>query len=413
MNILFVSEEFPYPLNTGGNVRTYHLLKALSQEHQVTLVAGARTDLSAADREAVARLCAAIHVVDVGVASILSEIKTLAFSFVRGRSFLINRRYRKTLAQVIKQYAGRTSSTDQNETTIDLVYLNHLDAALYLPLLTGSASLWLDAHNVVTHQIATMRDSESSGVRRLVLALDLPRLRSFERQVLRRVDGVSACSPDDAASLRDLGANNIRVVPNGVDVEYFKPGTDHGGKPHAVFVGTMDYLPCERAAWNFCKEILPLIRRREPDFQFSVIGRNPSDRLQEFAANDEKVECTGVVPDIRPYLRRASVTVVPLESGSGTRLKILESMAAGVPVVSTTIGAEGLAVEDGVHLHIADAFAEFAEKVLAVHESPENALQMAKSARQLAVGKYSWQSAGQTLLSSLKGCDAVGTASNG
>ena len=168
-------------------------------------------------------------------------------------------------------------------------------------------------------------------------------------------------------------AGPLAVVPNGVDLDYFRAGAELATAPRLAFVGTLDYDPCERGLWYFCNEILPKIRAKLPGATFTAIGRNPSRRLLDLAGPERGIEFTGRVEDLRPHVQAARVFVVPLLSGSGTRLKILEAMAMGVPVVSTTIGAEGIDGVDGEHFRIADAPEAFAQAVLelsAIRSSP-------------------------------------------
>jgi len=390
MKILFISEEFPYPLDTGGNVRTFHLLRALAAEHEVTLVAQRRPGLEAADIETVRRLVRDVHLVEAPGKGIARELAGLGRSVLGGAPFLIERHRNPHLQAKIHALAGADH--------FDAVHFNHLDAAMYDAAVPRSVARVLDQHNVVTNQLKTTLAAETRALRRLVLRADLPRLASFEGARCNAMQACLVCSDDDARYLRELGVtSNLAVVPNGVDLDFFQLG-ELANAPRLSFVGTLDYDPCERGVWYFCNEILPKIRAAQPGVTFTAIGRNPSRRLLKLAGPDSGIEFTGRVPDLRPRVHESRVFVVPLLSGSGTRLKILEAMAMGVPVVSTTIGAEGIDGTDGEHLRIADEPGAFARAVLEVLNDATLAQRLRLRGRQLVERSYSWQAACRRML---------------
>jgi glycosyltransferase involved in cell wall biosynthesis len=175
-----------------------------------------------------------------------------------------------------------------------------------------------------------------------------------------------------------------------VDTNYFHPTGDGKADPSVVFTGLMDHPPNIDAVVWFCRKILPALRAKRPGLRFKIVGARPDARVIELAGR-EGVEVTGEVADIRPYLAGSSALVVPLRSGGGTRLKILEAMAMGRPVISTTLGAEGLEVTPGDNLLIADSAERFAGQILTLLESPDMARRLGKAGRELVVAKYDWQ----------------------
>lgn len=397
MNLLFVTEKFPYPLDTGGNVRTYHLLRGLASECAVTLVTSDCGDVDARDVNHVASFCRRVILAKTKAPPAWHDAAMLARSLFNRDPVVVARRHRASVADILRQQFLERQGTDG----FDVVYLNHLDAAVYLPLVPPGLRVVLDEHNVVTNQVRSMAATEENFLRRWVLRRDIARLASYEARIADQMDLCLACSEPDAGALRVLGVRTrIAVVPNGVDTAYFRPdpGPASPASPTAVFVGTLDYEPCERGVWHFCTEILPRLRRGSPGFRFVVVGRNPSARLRNLAAEDTGIILTGRVDDVRPHLKAAQVCVVPLLSGSGTRLKILEAMAAGTPVVSTAIGAEGIDVVSGHDIWIADDPAEFAARVLQLMADAEQARRMREAARILVEEKYSWEKARKSLL---------------
>jgi glycosyltransferase involved in cell wall biosynthesis len=183
----------------------------------------------------------------------------------------------------------------------------------------------------------------------------------------------------------------VDAIPTGVDLEYFAPTQATPRSSDLVFLGSMDWMPNIDGAEWFVREVLPLIRKRKPDCSVALAGRKPTRAVLDLANGDSGVQVTGTVPDVRPYLWGATVSIVPLRIGGGTRLKIYESMAAGVPVVSTTIGAEGLPVEPGTQILIADDPASFAECCVRLMEDPAGRARMAEAARQMVSSRFSWE----------------------
>lgn len=218
-------------------------------------------------------------------------------------------------------------------------------------------------------------------------------MRDYEGRVCRQAAHVIAVSDIDAKRFRDMfGVTEVSVVPTGVDVGYFSPPTETI-RPAAnlVFTGSMDWLPNIDGAEWFVTEVFPIIRAHRPDCGLVLAGRNPDPRVMALS-HVAGVHATGTVSDIRPFLWGSSVSIVPLRIGGGTRLKIYEAMAARVPVVSTTVGAEGLTYHPGVDIEIADDPQGFADACLRLVEAPERRRAMAEAAWNMVKQEVSWES---------------------
>src|SRR4029077_2147007 len=200
----------------------------------------------------------------------------------------------------------------------------------------------------------------------------------------------------------DAEAKPMWVIPTGVDTEYFAPDATVASEARLVFAGSMDWLPNEDAMRFFCHDVLPLIRAEEPRARLSIVGRAPTAAVRALA--DEHIEVTGTVPDVRPFMRRAAVHVVPLRIGGGTRLKIFEAMAMGQAVVSTTIGAEGLPITHGEHALIADGPRALADAVVSLLRDERRRHALSAAARQLVVEHYDWSVAADVLDAALTQC---------
>jgi glycosyltransferase involved in cell wall biosynthesis len=256
-----------------------------------------------------------------------------------------------------------------------------------------------DAHNAETLLQWRAAQADVRRPRRwaaaLYSAIQSAKLRRYERQLLQTVDGVAAVSDPDARFLRSLASDvPIEVVTNGVDLSFYQvddPGPpifDTPG-PHLVFTGKMDFRPNVDAALWFAAEVMPKLRAQGLTVHFWVVGRNPHQRLSALADRDD-VTVTGEVPDVRPYIVQADVYVVPLLAGGGTRFKILEALALAKPVVSTSLGADGIPVQDDVHLALADDPETFAGKIIRLLGERSIAEEMGRRGRLFIQQDFSW-----------------------
>jgi polysaccharide biosynthesis protein PslH len=381
---LFVSERFPYPLDTGGNIRSFHLLRGLAAQHEVTLLTTGRTAVAEESKRALADLDIRVRVVAVSSNQLRRDLMQLVMSVVSDVPLVLRRHESRGMRREI----GRLLHTPPG---FDVVHFNHLDTALYADEVPQGVRQVLDQHNVVSNQVMMTLSSECGRLRRFLLQRDQHLLAGYEVRSCNGMDLCLACSDTDVDTLRSMGVRaSLLAIPNGVDLDYFGFAAERAAQPELVFFGTLDYDPCERAVWYFCNEILPLIKRRVADARFVAVGSNPSRRLRSLAASRTDVTLTGRVPDIRPHVQRARVSVVPLLSGSGTRLKILEAMAMGIPVVTTAIGVEGISARDGEHLFIRDSSEEFAAAAVRLLLEPSIAESMRRAARVFVAAHFGW-----------------------
>jgi glycosyltransferase involved in cell wall biosynthesis len=216
----------------------------------------------------------------------------------------------------------------------------------------------------------------------------------YERETCRAFDAVIAVSEPDSRQMRnEFGIRNVYDVPTGVDTAYFQPSEKSSEPFELVFTGSMDWMPNQDAIRYFADSILPIISAEIPECTLTVVGRKPGPQLLQLAQSNPRIRVTGRVDDIRGYISQASAYVVPIRIGGGTRLKIYEAMAMGKPVISTTVGAEGLPVRDGEELLIADEPAEFAHAVIRVLRNTHLANRLAERARAVVCDKFGWERA--------------------
>ena len=268
----------------------------------------------------------------------------------------------------------------------------------------------LFTHNVEAEIWRRHAAMARSPVRKALLTAQWRRMLRFEREAVRRFDLVIAVSETDRRTLVRLYRplkQPARVVPTGVDAAYFAEVTRPVRPRHLVFTGSMDWLPNEDGMVHFVRDVLPLIRRHEPSATLSIVGRAPTPAVQRLGG-EYGVEVTGGVDDVRPHMAAAAIYVVPLRIGGGTRLKIFEAMAMGKPVVSTSVGAEGLPVEPGTHLLLADSTDDFAAAVVGLFRDEAARTRIANAGRQLVTERYDWSSVSGHLEQALEAAAARG-----
>lgn len=396
MKLLFLTPQLPYPPHQGTTIRNLHLLAGLAERHDVTLLSFREPWQPPAVDTPLHRFCTAVHTVPA------PPTRSLA------------RRLRTTLLSPQPDMALRLAADafeaalDQllEADSFDVVQVEGIELGRYaLELrrrhrLPPTTALVFDDHNAeyVLQQRAFLTDLRQP--RRWPAAayslIQWRKLRRFERAMCRAADAVVVVSDADAHALQTLATGMApTVVPNGVDVEHFRPDAvnetpgNEPARPALVFTGKMDFRPNVDAVVWFCDEILPRLQAARPDVEFLIVGREPHARVQALAARPG-VTVTGFVNDVRPYIARAAIYAVPLRMGGGTRLKVLQAMAMAKPIVSTRVGAEGIAAQPGQDLLVADGAADFARATLDLLDDSERRAALGASARELAVSRYAW-----------------------
>lgn len=403
MKVLFVTERFPWPLEDGGNLRTFHVLKALSKNNAVTLLSHTpRMNQGSAINE-LEKLCTVNTVAPPNKLVSLSRILSQPWKWQK--SLFVLKNWSAPLYDASRQLLKQSE--------FDAVHFNHLDTATFVTQQSWPKVIF-DSHNCVSTMAQQLAVNSLSMWKRWLYRYESRALKAAEKAVCEQCDVVLACSEQDRNSFLQLAPKtNVNVVPNGVETAAFcrlaQPELHRSGRdliPRIVFTGAMDYSPNVIGVDWFCKKVLPLIQKQRPNVLFQIVGRNPTARVQKWNnhaapeqdtphfGDDEKVgiEVTGRVESVQPYLEQAAVVVVPLLDGGGTRLKILEAFAAQRAVVSTSKGAEGIDAVPGKDILLADDPESFANEVLRLLDNPAAANQIAKAGHQLAVQQYDWKS---------------------
>lgn len=376
-SILLVAPSWPHPPAWGFATRVYNLAKQLSTRHHVTLLAYGAGDVTAATNAA-GPIFESVQFVPHPSAT-RSKRRAQVTSLLSSRSYHVGGLRSASMEAAFERLVS--------ERSFDLVQVESSQMALSQSV--SEIPLVLDEHNIEYQLLRRLAEVESSPDRKAFGYLEAAKVRREEVQAWRHCDGVVFTSEADLGVMRAaFPVKPACVVPNGVDDEYFSPADDEPEPSTVVFTGSINYRPNTDAVAYFIREVMPRLLRLKPSAKFVVVGQGPPDSLLRMAGAN--VEFTGGVTDVRPYVSRAAVVIAPLRVGSGTRLKILEALAMGKPVVTTTIGCEGLGVVDGEHLTVADDPQPFAEAVARLMSNRKLAKELGRSGRELIEREYSW-----------------------
>lgn len=383
MRILWVKVGGLWPLNTGGRLRSFHIVSEMSRRHRMVVLT---THRPGEDPEALAAaLPRCGQILSLPYAPAKAGGARFALALLRSWCSPLPVDLWKWRAPGLRREVVRRLSRGDADLCVADFLMTTPNVAPRAPI-----PVVLFAHNVEHMIWKRLSEVQPHGWRRAALGLEWRKMRRYEARACGRARLTIAVSEADRALLADAASHaNIAVIPTGVDTAYFAPDGLREAAATLVFTGSMDWYPNEDAILHFMDAILPQIRRDVPDVSLTVVGRNPTPRLRAAGAA-AGVRITGTVDDVRPYVAGAAVYVVPLRVGGGTRLKIFEALAMGKSVVSTTIGAEGLPLVPGTHFLRADAPAEFARAVVSLLRDPARRRALGSAGRQLVEARYSW-----------------------
>lgn len=400
MKILWVKAGKLLPVDTGGKIRSFNLLRELDARGEVTLLTYYGGPFDADYERAIVEpfpRAVPVHTgaPDGGAAAMALDYARRAFS---PAPYAVT----KFTAAPVRRLVARWDA----ERRFDVAVCDFLSASLNFPRPTITTSV-LFQHNVESILWRRQADAERHPFRRLVYRLEAAKMERYERETVRRFEHVIAVShADRAAMARMTSLDRISVVPTGVNTQAFRPeARNTAPEPIVLFLGSMDWEANIDGVEYFCREIWPAVRAAAPRARFQVVGRNPAPSVRRLAGDG--IEVVGTVPSVVEYLYRAAVVVVPLRIGGGTRLKIYEAMAAGKAVISTSIGAEGLDVVDGRNIVLADTPAAFAAAVTRVLDDAAERRRLEDAAFVLA-SQFGWSAVAEQFEAILR--RAIGAA---
>jgi len=393
MKLLWLNANLLLPLDKGGKLRTWHLMRHLARRHDITYLSFAEPGTPRALIDGMSEVCTRVETVprvDVEKASASFYADVLKHLF-------------DPLPYAVAKYrsaafAGRLQTLLDGE-RFDLVVCDFLVPAVNLPASLPCPTV-VFTHNVEAEIWRRRATTARSPIKRHLFRLQWRRMLGFERETLARFGLVLAVSEGDRDTFARLYGDRVPapvlVVRTGVDTSYFAPAPPAAEPRRLVFTGSMDWGPNEDAMLFFVGDVLPRIRREEPAITLSIVGRRPTPAVRALG-REHGVEVTGSVDDVRPHIAKAAVYVVPLRIGGGTRLKIFEAMAMRKAVVSTTVGAEGLPVTPGRDILLEDEADGFASAVVSLLRNDVRRADLERRARALVVGRYDWAAVGRDL----------------
>lgn len=393
MKFLFLTPHYPYPPNKGTALRNYNIIANLAARHQIDLLTFA--DIEPPSDSPLSTLCHRIATVRLRKRSLVRRaLDTLLSPWPDMGLRLWSSEFKQTLDDWL------------TDSKYDVIQFEGIELARYALALTstlsqfgrGSSLIVFDNHNAEYLLQQRIAEAEIAvhgwNLGAIYSSIQTRKLRGFERRMCERADRVIAVSNADAAAIQQLDPSvRVQVIPNGVDTEYYRREnvTPIDLPPHSmVFTGTMDFRPNVDAVLWFACEVLPLVKRSVPDVHFVIVGQRPHGRL-DVLRDETSITITGDVEDTRPYIAAASVVVIPLRMGSGTRLKVLEAFSMEAPIVSTTLGAEGFSIEHNRELLLADDPAGFAQSIVELIQQPERSRSLGQAGRALAIDHYEWR----------------------
>jgi glycosyltransferase involved in cell wall biosynthesis len=392
VRILWLKTELLHPVDKGGKIRTFHMLKELKRQgHEITYLTLDDGTAAADARERASEYCHELVTVPHHTRPKFSAgfYAELALNLASPLPYFM----RKYKSEAMRDEILRLARSEK----FDVLVCDFLQPSVNVPSEVNLPTV-LFQHNVEAMIWKRHYEVQSNPLKKLYLYGQWRKSFSYEREACRRFDRVVAVSAEDRERMEhDYALQGVADVPTGVDTEYFRPRGEVAREPHnLVFTGSMDWLPNEDAIQYFTKEIWPRVRVAVPDAVLTVVGRNPFPSLVELSKRDPSVIVTGRVEDVRPYMERAAAYIVPIRIGGGTRLKIYEAMAMEKPIVSTTIGAEGLPVHDGEELILADEPEGFAAAVVRVLRDEEFARSLGERAARIVREKFGWDKVSAT-----------------
>jgi glycosyltransferase involved in cell wall biosynthesis len=402
MRILWLSHLIPYPPKGGVLQRTFHLTNELCRNHDVDLIAFTQKDLLKnfnngniqktieESKFELGKNFETIKYVDIPADKhFYGKYLIAAKSLFQKSPYTINWLRSKKMEIAIKEQLERSD--------YDLVHIDTISLDIYRPLL-GDIPLIMDHHNIESHMMIRRSKKEKNWMKKIYFLQEGLKLRAYEKKVCSNYSGHITCSDIDSKRLRKLTSGpEITDIPNGVDTKYFKSAGLKQNPYTIIFAGRMNWYPNVEAADYIVKEVFPLLKQRFPLAKLVLAGANPPQHLIKRSQENDGIQVTGFVDDIRPYIDQASVYVCPITDGGGTKLKILDALAMAKPIVASRIAAEGINVQDGKNIILADSPQEYVDAIGLLFESESRRSEMGIEARKLSEEKYEFSTIGEKL----------------
>lgn len=391
MNVLFLSQENPYPPDGGHYIRTYNILKMLSAQHSIFFIGTTNSKERIKYKKELEKLCESVDIIMSPEGnSRWRQLISLIFNLFSLLPYTVHKNYIKNVRIKIKQLIENNK--------IDLVHVDILPLALYYKDFKSFPKILVD-HNVESLRLFRWMKVENNIFVKAFLYYQFLKLHRFEKKICPKFERCVVVSEEDQQILEIMcGSKNFITLPNGVDVNYYKPTNNKKITNNSlIWVGGMRYAYSADAVDYFLDKILPLISLKIPNIIISFIGNYPTSKLIKNAKENPNIKVLGYVDDVRTHIEQAALFIAPIRCGSGTKIKVLNAMALEKAVVTTTIGAEGIKATPNEDIMIADTPREFAQKSIYLLEHPQEAERMGKKGRDVIEKYYAWEVIGKKM----------------
>ena len=380
MKITIVAQRFPYPLDRGDRLTIYHLIKHLSVRHEVSLITFTEPYHEPSWNDELAPYCARIATIPMRKWRCYANCMLGLFS---KSPLQVHYNYDPAMAALVKQVVEQTEP--------DLLYAHYIRMGQYVePYRHYPRVLAMQLSMTLNYE--RLAENAATWIHKAIYNIEHRKLRRFEADFARKFDQVMLISPRDLKAVAaDPPLTNVFFNPHGVDFDYFAPDPAITKEANTLaFSGNMRYMPNVDAAVYFCKKILPLIREKVPSVKLYILGTRPTPEVVALA-NDPAVIVTGRVDDLREYMNRAEVAVVPMRIVAGLLNKVLEGLAMALPIVATPQANEGIKAVDGTHIVVADTPQQFAMQVVDLLKNPDRRNELGAAGREFIRQKWSWE----------------------
>ncbi len=401
MKILWLSHVIPYPPKGGVLQRSYNILRETARRHDVHLLAFVQNalvrrafpDIDTGRREAhraLMEFCEDVRFVDIPSESRRWGKQRLALrSFFTSSPYTINWLRSKKMEEEVAAAVARHP--------FDVVHFDTISLAPYLRLVAHTRTA-LDHHNIESSMMLRRAAMEKSWAKKLYYWQEGLKLRAYERAVCQRFDVHLTCSALDSTRLAEIDSSlAVEEIPNGADIDYFRPSNGQEVPGRLVFAGGLNWYPNRDAMLYFAKEVWPVLKRRRPEVTMDVIGPNPPIELDAIAKKDDSFRVHGFVDDVRPYIDRAAIYVCPIRDGGGTKLKMLDAFAMAKATVAHPVACEGIDVTPGHDVLLASSVDEYVKAIELLLADADRRLQLGANARILIEQRYAYSSIGEKL----------------
>lgn len=396
MKILWISQNVPYPPKTGVLQRNYNLIREASRYADIYLIAILQEgvlpgsyDIEEAKIE-LNKICKQLNIVELKVETSSAlffylVIKSLFTKNPLSVNWTDSITLRKTIRKLVK------------ENDFDIVHFDTISVSICRDEITDSASI-LNHHNIESHLLKRRTEYENNILKRLYYAIEAKKLETYEKKACGRFDVNFTVSKLDGERLLTIAPDaRYEVIANGVDTDYFVADRSEVVPKSVIMVSGMNWFPNKDAVLYMCDTIWPLLSRAVPESIWTIVGASPPKKIKELAARDGRVVVTGFVDDVRAYMKRSETYLCPMRDGGGTRLKILDALSMGMPIVATTMACEGIDIVPEKHALIADTPEKFVDQIIRIQNDESLRSRVSSEARRLAEEKYSWPVIGRKL----------------